>query len=37
VLEGAYVEASWDVPPSKVLLEEKVYAGTRERQRAVTV
>jgi hypothetical protein len=37
VLDGAYVEASWDVPPSKVLLEEKVYAGTRERQRAVTV
>jgi hypothetical protein len=26
VVEAAYVEASWDVPPSKVLLEEKVYA-----------
>ena len=27
MLEGAYVEGSWDVPPAKVLLEEKVYAS----------
>jgi acetoacetate decarboxylase len=26
IVDAAYVEASWDVPPSKVLLEEKVYA-----------
>ena len=27
VISAAYVEASWDVPASKVLLEEKVYAA----------
>jgi hypothetical protein len=25
VIQGAYVEGSWDVPPAKVLFEEKVY------------
>jgi acetoacetate decarboxylase len=30
VVEAAYVEASWDVPASKVLLEEKVYAYRKE-------
>lgn len=34
MLEAAYVEASWDVPSSKVLLEEKVYAYRQ--QSAVT-
>mgnify|MGYP006188114291 CR=1 FL=1 len=30
VLEAAYVEASWDVPASKILLEEKVTIKMRE-------
>jgi acetoacetate decarboxylase len=27
VVDAAYVEGSWDVPPGKVLLEDKIYAA----------